>query len=126
MVHLCTPYDDGITCLCDESLDVNILKLVPTKKMKLDGEIRKTFNVYFRCFLSRESVASHSRYIESDTHHPVDPTIVNRCDTMPVDIFSITCHLLRSSECPERGLDSKVEIILAAAILSLIVLLFTW
>ena len=26
MVHLCTPYDDGITCLCDDTLDVNILK----------------------------------------------------------------------------------------------------
>ena len=34
---------------------------------------------YFRCFLSRESVASHSRYIVSDTHQP-DPTIVNRCE----------------------------------------------
>ena len=26
MVRLCSPYDEGITCLCDDSRDLNILR----------------------------------------------------------------------------------------------------
>ena len=41
---------------------------------------------------------------------------------------ALTRDVSRSAPCPasSAGLDTKVEIILAAAILSLIVLLFTW
>ena len=39
MVHLCTPYDDGITCLCDDNLDVNILKLVEHSIQNMKIEI---------------------------------------------------------------------------------------
>ena len=47
---------------------------------------------------------------------------------LPVKDFNkkVKLSLCFSLSCPEGGLDSKVEIILAAAILSLIVLLFTW